>query len=320
MPFIHVRVVAGVFTAQQKREIVERLTEAMVAIQGEGMRQLTWCVVEEVPSGVVGHRWPGDHRGRREGDRARCGGGGVSGAGGVPPAPPAGAAPARTLRVAASGTLLVLAVFSAFVVTVGDSARSLGAGIGGQAWALSGMSLGLAGALLTAGVVADDLGYGRVLTWSAGILVVASVVGALAPSMPVLITARVLQGLAGGGVLAASLGAIGRAFPTGASRTRATAIWGAAVGAGITAGPLTAAALRSALGWRSGFWVEAGAAVALMIAARGFVTASGSRRPSRRTGMATLTPGWSLLTGALVEAHHGWCARGPRLLLAAGVA
>ncbi len=41
MPFIHVRVVAGVFTAQHTRDIVERLTEAMVAIQGEGMRQLT---------------------------------------------------------------------------------------------------------------------------------------------------------------------------------------------------------------------------------------------------------------------------------------
>jgi 4-oxalocrotonate tautomerase len=54
MPFIHVRVVAGVFTDQQKREIVERLTEAMVAVQGEGMRQLTWCVVEEVPSGSWG--------------------------------------------------------------------------------------------------------------------------------------------------------------------------------------------------------------------------------------------------------------------------
>jgi 4-oxalocrotonate tautomerase len=54
MPFIHVRVVAGVFTAQQKREIVERLTEAMVGIQGEGIRQLTWCVVEEVPSGAWG--------------------------------------------------------------------------------------------------------------------------------------------------------------------------------------------------------------------------------------------------------------------------
>jgi 4-oxalocrotonate tautomerase len=54
MPFIQIKVVAGVFTAQQKREIVERLTEALVEIAGEGMRQLTWCVVEEVPSGEWG--------------------------------------------------------------------------------------------------------------------------------------------------------------------------------------------------------------------------------------------------------------------------
>ena len=54
MPFIQVKVVAGVFTAEQKREIVERLTEAMVAIEGEGMRRLTWCVVEEVASGAWG--------------------------------------------------------------------------------------------------------------------------------------------------------------------------------------------------------------------------------------------------------------------------
>jgi 4-oxalocrotonate tautomerase len=54
MPFIQIKVVEGVFTAQQRREIVERLTEAMVEIAGEGMRQLTWCVVEEVPSGEWG--------------------------------------------------------------------------------------------------------------------------------------------------------------------------------------------------------------------------------------------------------------------------
>ena len=54
MPFIQIKVVAGVFTAQQKREIVERVTEVLVEIAGEGMRQLTWCVVEEVPSGEWG--------------------------------------------------------------------------------------------------------------------------------------------------------------------------------------------------------------------------------------------------------------------------
>jgi 4-oxalocrotonate tautomerase len=54
MPFIQIKVVEGVFTAHQKREIVERVTEALVEIAGEGMRQLTWCVVEEIPSGEWG--------------------------------------------------------------------------------------------------------------------------------------------------------------------------------------------------------------------------------------------------------------------------
>jgi len=113
--------------------------------------------------------------------------------------------PARTLSIATSGTLLVLAVFSAFVVTIGDSARSLHAGVAAEAWGLSGMSLGLAAALLTAGALADDVGHRRVLMWSAGLLAAASVVAALAPGIAVLVAARVLQGVAGGGVLAASL-------------------------------------------------------------------------------------------------------------------
>jgi 4-oxalocrotonate tautomerase len=54
MPLIQVKVIKGVFTGPQKREIVERLTDAMVGIDGESMRQLTWCVVEEVASGDWG--------------------------------------------------------------------------------------------------------------------------------------------------------------------------------------------------------------------------------------------------------------------------
>ena len=54
MPLIQVKVIEGVFTAPQKREIVKRLTDAMVEIDGENMRELTWCVVEEVASGDWG--------------------------------------------------------------------------------------------------------------------------------------------------------------------------------------------------------------------------------------------------------------------------
>jgi 4-oxalocrotonate tautomerase len=54
MPLIQVTLIEGVFTAPQKQEIIERLTDAMVAIQGEEMRSVTWCLVEEVASGGWG--------------------------------------------------------------------------------------------------------------------------------------------------------------------------------------------------------------------------------------------------------------------------
>ena len=54
MPLIEVKVMDGVYTAQQKQAIVERLSDAMVEIAGEEMRRLTWCVVEEVASGEWG--------------------------------------------------------------------------------------------------------------------------------------------------------------------------------------------------------------------------------------------------------------------------
>jgi 4-oxalocrotonate tautomerase len=54
MPLINVKVIENVFTAEQKHDIVERLTEAMVDIEGENMRPVTWVIVEEVSSGDWG--------------------------------------------------------------------------------------------------------------------------------------------------------------------------------------------------------------------------------------------------------------------------
>ena len=54
MPLINVKLIEDVFTPEQKRRIVEELTDAMVAIEGESMRQVTWVVAEEVRSGDWG--------------------------------------------------------------------------------------------------------------------------------------------------------------------------------------------------------------------------------------------------------------------------
>ena len=54
MPLIQVKVIEGVFTEAQKREIVRKLTDAMVSIEGESMRTVTWVIVEEVKGGNWG--------------------------------------------------------------------------------------------------------------------------------------------------------------------------------------------------------------------------------------------------------------------------
>ena len=51
VPLIQVKLIENVFTAEQKQQIVRRLTDTLVEIEGENMRPVTWCVIEEVKSG-----------------------------------------------------------------------------------------------------------------------------------------------------------------------------------------------------------------------------------------------------------------------------
>ena len=72
MPLINVKVIENVFTAEQKHDIVERLTDAMVNIEGENMRPVTWVVIEEVASGDWGIGGKALTHRRRQGTRGRC--------------------------------------------------------------------------------------------------------------------------------------------------------------------------------------------------------------------------------------------------------
>lgn len=54
MPFVNVKVIEGVFSSDQKQDIVRKVTDALVEIEGENMRPVTWVVVEEVTSGDWG--------------------------------------------------------------------------------------------------------------------------------------------------------------------------------------------------------------------------------------------------------------------------
>ena len=54
MPLLNVRLIEGVFTPAQKQEMIRKLTDTMVAIEGENLRSVTWVVIEEVKSGDWG--------------------------------------------------------------------------------------------------------------------------------------------------------------------------------------------------------------------------------------------------------------------------
>jgi 4-oxalocrotonate tautomerase len=54
MPLVNVKLIEGVFTPEQKQEMIRKLTDTMVSIEGENMRSVTWVVIEEVNSGDWG--------------------------------------------------------------------------------------------------------------------------------------------------------------------------------------------------------------------------------------------------------------------------
>lgn len=51
MPFIHVRAMEGAWSPKQRRELVRRITEAVVDIQGEGLRPSTLVLWDDIKSG-----------------------------------------------------------------------------------------------------------------------------------------------------------------------------------------------------------------------------------------------------------------------------
>jgi len=51
MPMVTIDVIKDVFTPKQKQELIAKVTEAMVAVEGEGMRPVTWVRIQEFESG-----------------------------------------------------------------------------------------------------------------------------------------------------------------------------------------------------------------------------------------------------------------------------
>lgn len=214
----------------------------------------------------------------------------------------------RTLAVAASGTLLTLVAFTAPLATIISTADALGAGLAGRTWVLSSMSIGLGAALLTAGRLADDVGRRRMFVLGATLLGLASLASVAATDVVLFVVLRILQGVGGAAVIAASLGLIAATHPPGPRRAAASGVWGASVGAGIALGPLVSAGLDWVVGWSAVYVVIAVGAGIVAWAGQTRVEESRAahRQPLDLAGALLLAVGMSALLAGLVEGRLGW--------------
>jgi 4-oxalocrotonate tautomerase len=54
MPLVNIDLIKDVFTPAQKRQLIERVTDAVVSVEGEALRPVTWVLIQEVEQGDWG--------------------------------------------------------------------------------------------------------------------------------------------------------------------------------------------------------------------------------------------------------------------------
>lgn len=51
MPLVTIEIIKDVFSSKQKQQLIENVTEAMIAVEGEAMRPVTWVRIKQVEQG-----------------------------------------------------------------------------------------------------------------------------------------------------------------------------------------------------------------------------------------------------------------------------
>jgi NTE family protein len=230
------------------------------------------------------------------------------------PAPPPRTAPRTILLVASFGAFL--AFLDATVVNVAFPnirASFPDTSIGGLSWVLNAYNIVFASFLIVFGRLADLLGRRR--TFNLGIVVfsAASLLCAVAPSLDLLVGARVVQAVGAAMLVPASLAIVVDAFPAD-HRSHAVGLWGAAAAVAAGLGPPVGGALVEVGSWRWAFAVNLPVgAVAWWLSSRTLVEsrAPGRRRMPDLRGAMLLAAALSLLTLALVQGNDwGWASLG----------
>jgi MFS transporter, DHA2 family, methylenomycin A resistance protein len=173
------------------------------------------------------------------------------------------ARPGWSLAAALLGFFMV--TLDAVIVNVAlpDIRHELAGGISGLQWVVDGYTLMFAALLLSAGSLADRAGARGAFGAGMVVFVAASVACGLAPSLGVLVGARLVQGCAAAAMMPSSMALISHAYPDPARRARAVALWSMGGVAASTSGPVLGG-LLTLVSWRLIFFVNVPAGLAAL--------------------------------------------------------
>lgn len=185
------------------------------------------------------------------------------------------------VAVACGGAFISAMSTSLVSIAAPRMARDLHASPEAVGWVLTVYLLGLSAFLATAGRLADVLGRKRVYVTGFTIFAVASLGCALAPSLPMLVAARVVQSMGASATMATGPAIITGAFPP-EKRARGLGYQLTATYLGLTLGPTLGGLLTTAIGWSAVFAAVAGAATfGTLLAVRLLPPDEAGARPAR---------------------------------------
>ena len=171
---------------------------------------------------------------------------------------------------------------------------SYGAGSADVQWVVNAYLLPLSALLLLGGALGDHYGRRRLLLLGTSLFALASLACALAPSLPLLLAARAVQGIGAALLLPNSLALLNAAFQ-GEKRGRAVGIWAAAGAAAAAAAPLLGGWLVDHVGWPSIFYINLPLAAGAVLLALKFVSESEDKGAARTDYPGALTATLGLL-------------------------
>ncbi len=176
-------------------------------------------------------------------------------------------------------------------------------------WVISVYMLALGGFMVPAGRIGDIFGRRKALMVGIALFGIASALCAVAPSVPLIIAFRALQGLGAALIFPVSVSVLTNAFP-GVKASHAIGLAYGIAGLGNAAGPLIGGLLTDTVGWRWIFWLNVPLTVVSLALGAWSIAESSDRTAPRRldiTGLALITVGIGLFTLTFDRAPNwGW--------------